>query len=140
MFFKVLTFILQTILEIKSVPSTEQILKILYNLSWILFIGICVEAGVFIFNAIFPLVLNPIDIDQLWLQVILSSLFEYDIGNYFVVMLFINIVDVMKACLFYRFWEHFKPKSFIELILKANSADFMLYNLNDNPFIKVIKW
>ncbi|CAM3703511.1 hypothetical protein FSS13T_18780 [Flavobacterium saliperosum S13] len=86
-------------MEIKI--STEQVLKVLYVLSWILFIGICIEAGSFIFNTVFSLVLNPIDINKLWHQVDLSSLYSFDRGYYFVVMLFISIVAVMRACLFY---------------------------------------
>jgi len=77
--------------------STNQILKILYILSWILFIGICIEAGSFIWNAFFTLVINPDNASYLDL----SSLYNYDPGNYFVQFLLMIIVAVMRSFLLY---------------------------------------
>lgn len=80
--------------------STQQMLKILYVISWIIFIGVCIEAGGFIVNAFFALV-NPTVVKYLWHEVDLSDLFKYDHGYFFVVTLMISIVSVMKAWLFY---------------------------------------
>ena len=80
--------------------KTGTILKILYVLSWIIFIGVCIEAGSFIVNAIFALA-NPAVVTHLWQQVDLSDLFNYDHGYFFVVTLIMSIVAVMKAGLFY---------------------------------------
>ena len=85
-------------MEIKI--STKQILNILLILSWILVIGICIEAGGFIANAFFALA-NPSVVTHLWQQVDLSDLFKYDRGWYFVVTLIMSIVAVMKAWLFF---------------------------------------
>jgi hypothetical protein len=79
---------------------TKLVLKILYVLSWIIFIGVCIEAGAFIVNAIFALA-NPAVVTHLWQQVDLSDLFKYDHGYFFVVTLIMSIVAVMKAWLFY---------------------------------------
>ena len=57
-------------MEIKI--STKQMLKILYVLSWIIFIGVCIEAGGFIFNTFFTLVINPVDAHHFWQEVDLS--------------------------------------------------------------------
>ena len=85
-------------MEIKI--SAKQILTIVYILSWIIFIGVCIEAGGFIVNAIFALV-DPGVVTHLWQQVDLSDLFKYDHGYFFVVTLIMSIVAVMKAWLFY---------------------------------------
>src|SRR4051794_1917542 len=80
--------------------STRQMLKILYVLSWIIFIGVCIEAGSFIVNAIFALA-NPGVVKYLWQEADLSALFKYDHGYFFVVILIMGIVAVMRAWLFY---------------------------------------
>src|SRR5438874_8719185 len=86
-------------MEIKI--NTKQMLKILYLLSWIIFVGICIEAGGIIFNAFFTLVLNPNDARHFWQQVDLSNLYKYDSGHFLVETLLMSIVAVMRACMFY---------------------------------------
>lgn len=76
-------------------------LKLLYVLSWILFIGICIEAGVFIVHALIVLVFNPESTKHLWQQADLSNLYQYDTGHYLVVMVFMIITAVMRSILFY---------------------------------------
>ena len=80
--------------------STKQMLKILYVLSWIIFIGVCIEAGSFIVNAFFALV-NPMVVKYLWHEADLSGLFKYDHGYFFVITLIMSIVAVLRAWLFY---------------------------------------
>jgi hypothetical protein len=77
--------------------STTQMLKILHVLSWILFIGVCIEAGSFIFNAFFTLLINPNNASYFNL----SDLYKYDAGYFFVVLLIMSIAGVMKAFMFY---------------------------------------
>ena len=86
-------------MEIKI--TTKQILKVLHILSWIIFIGLCINAGGILFNAFFALVLNPIAAEKLWQEVDLSSLFDYDKGYFITVTLLMSIVAIMKAILFY---------------------------------------
>jgi hypothetical protein len=82
-------------MEIKI--STRQILKILYVLSWIIFIGVCIEAGSFIFNAIYSLAVNSKAAEIFHL----SALFQYDHGHFLVMLLLMTIPGVLKAILFY---------------------------------------
>lgn len=82
-------------MEIKI--TTKHMLKILYVISWIIFIGVCIEAGGFIFNAFFTLVLNPNNAGYFGL----SDLYKYDSGYFFVELLLMSIVGVMRACMFY---------------------------------------
>ena len=81
--------------------DTKQGLKILYVLSWIIFVGVCIEAGGFIFNAFFTLVVNPVDAKTFWQEIDLSSLYKYDPGYFFVETLLMSIVSVMRAIIFY---------------------------------------
>lgn len=48
---------------------------ILLILSWIIFVGICIEAAGFLVNAIFALA-NPSVVSRLWHQVDLTDLFN----------------------------------------------------------------
>jgi len=86
-------------MEIKI--STQHILKILYILSWIIFVGVCIEAGGFIFNAFFTLVINPVGAHKFWQEINLSSLYEFDHGYFAVETLLMSIVAIMRAIMFY---------------------------------------
>ena len=81
--------------------TTKKMLQILYILSWVIFVGVCIEAGGFIFNAFFTLVLNPVDAKHLWQQVDLSALYRYDHGYFFVITFIMSIVAVFRSVLFY---------------------------------------
>lgn len=91
--------------------STRQMLKILYLLSWIIFIGVSIEAGSFITNAFFAIV-NPSVVKYLWQQVDLSGLFQHDHGYFFVLTLIMSIVAVMRALLFYLIIKVLHDKKF----------------------------
>lgn len=82
-------------MEIKI--STKLVLKILYILSWIIFIGMCIEAGSFFFNAFFSLAINPKAADYFHL----SHLYQYDRGYFFVTLLLMGIAGTLKAIIFY---------------------------------------
>jgi acid phosphatase family membrane protein YuiD len=81
--------------------STKQVLKILYVLSWIIFIGVCIEAGGSIFSAFYTLVINSFNARTYWVGNDLSGLYKYDPGHFFAETLLISIAAVMKACIFY---------------------------------------
>ena len=81
--------------------TTKQILKILYVLSWIIFVGVCIEACGFIFNTFFTLVTNSVDAKHFWMGIDLSSLYRYDPGYFFVETLLMIIVAVMRSWIFY---------------------------------------
>jgi len=81
--------------------TTSQVLKVLYILSWIIFIGLSIEAGGFIFNAVFTILFKPEATKHLWQQVDLSNLLHYDTGQFIVVVIFICIIALLKAIMFY---------------------------------------
>lgn len=86
---------------LKMKISTEQIFKFLHILSWIIFIGLCVEAGVIIFNAIFTRFVNENAALSFYKGMNLSSLYNYDSGYFLVETTLMSIMAVMKAIMFY---------------------------------------
>ncbi len=86
-------------MEIKI--STELKLKILYILSWIVFIGLCIEAGGFIFNTLFTSFFNPIGANYFWKEIDLSDLYKFDSGYFCVIGFLMSLVTILKAILFY---------------------------------------
>ncbi len=82
--------------------TTQEKLKALYILSWIIFVGVCIEAGGIITNAFFTLLLNPVGARHFWQEVDLTSLYKYDPGYFFVETLLMSIVAVMRVAIFYQ--------------------------------------
>jgi hypothetical protein len=80
---------------------TEQVLKVLHVLSWIIFIGVCIEAGGSIFSAFYTLVINSINAKTFWVGNDLSGLYIFGRGYFFTETLLISIASVMKVCIFY---------------------------------------
>ncbi|HWB27228.1 MAG TPA: DUF2975 domain-containing protein [Chitinophagaceae bacterium] len=83
------------------VITSKQVLNFLYILSWIIFVGVCVEAGGFMFNAFYTLVINPVDAAHFWPGINFSSLYSYDHGYFLAVTLAMSIVAVLRCWLFY---------------------------------------
>lgn len=81
--------------------STTQILKFLYVLAWVLFIGMCIEAGGFLFNIIFTLAINPAEAQYFWNQADLSDLYRFDSGYFVVVTSLMTIAAILKALMLY---------------------------------------
>lgn len=91
--------------------TTNQILKVLEILSWIIFIGLCVEAGAIAFNMFFTLVINPKSVENFWEgRDYLSALHGHDIGHFFAVTFIMLIVAVLKAIMFYLILRLFLKK------------------------------
>jgi len=80
--------------------SSKLIILLLKILAWIIFIGLCVEAGTVIVS-IFYAWLSPEKIAILWKPIDLAALHRFDSGYYFVQVLLISIVAVLKAVMFY---------------------------------------
>jgi hypothetical protein len=86
-------------MEIKI--TTKQILNILHIISWIVFIGLCINAGGILFNVFYALVVNSVASQNFWQETDLSGLFVFDKGYFLVESLLISIVAILKAILFY---------------------------------------
>ena len=91
--------------------TTSQILKVLQILSWIIFIGLCVDAGGVAVNTIITLFINPLGVENFWEGAdYLSGLYKFDPGHFFVIALIMTIVAVLKAIMFYLIVKLFTEK------------------------------
>lgn len=82
-------------MEIKI--GTAQILKILNILSWIIFLGLCVEAGIYLFNGTYTMTINSYNARFLNLL----DLYNFSPSYYIQEMIFMSIVAILKAIMFY---------------------------------------
>lgn len=80
--------------------NTNLVLKVLYVLSWIIFVGLCIEAGGYLTNAVFAIV-RPSVVKYLWHEADLSALLTYGNGHFFTLVLIMSITAILKAWLFY---------------------------------------
>ena len=91
--------------------TTNQILKVMQILSWIIFIGLCIEAGGIAVNTFITLFINPHGVENFWEgKGYLSALYRFDQGYFIVITLTMIIVAVLKAIMFYLIVKLFTDK------------------------------
>ena len=95
-------------MEIKI--TTNQILKILQVLSWIIFLGLCVEAGSIICIALYKFFINPTSTYNSLEGIDLSAIYKFDHGYFLVTALVMAIIAVLKAIMFYVIVKLFVDK------------------------------
>jgi len=111
--------------------TTQQMLKILYVLAWIIFLGVCFEAGGFLINTFYTLVINPVDAKHFWPRVDLSSLYSWDRGYF---MIETGLMCVVAICRVWIFW-------LIVKILQEKKLDlYQPFNIEVGRFIARISW
>src|SRR5450755_1317295 len=82
--------------------ETKRILKILNVISWILFTLLCIQAGIFLFNAFFTLVINPTDAKYFKRgEIDFSNLYAFGAWSFFAETLMMTLVAGIKAYMFY---------------------------------------
>lgn len=86
-------------MEIKA--TTKQILQILTIVAWVIFVGLCVEAGEIICNSIFALFINTQNANYYWGGADLLPLYSYDQAHFVVIASYMSIIAVLKAIMFY---------------------------------------
>jgi len=72
----------------------------LHIISWIIFVGLCIEAGGLIVNFIFSLY-KPEFVQNLYQKLDLSQIYNTNIWVYFGLYGFILTISILKAYLFY---------------------------------------
>ena len=91
--------------------KTKHILMLLQWISWILFIGLCIDTGGIIFNTIYNLIRQPEQLDSYWQGAeYLSSLYLMDKVNYVVVAGLMGLVGIFKSLMFYLIVKVFSEK------------------------------
>ena len=97
-------------MEIKF--TTKQILKVLQILSWVIFVGLCIEAGAIAVTTIITLFINPAAVKNSWdWSGYLSSLSNVNQGHFIVIAVIMIIVAVLKAIMFYFIVKLFTEKT-----------------------------
>ena len=86
-------------------------------ISWIIFIGLCVEAGAIIFNAFFTLFYNPFGTGKLWDVKNLAELYNYNQSWYVTIISLMIITAVLVIVLSDK-----KPETAEEAVAGAESA------------------
>jgi hypothetical protein len=76
------------------------VFQVLHVVAWIIFVGLCIEAGALIVNFVFSL-LKPEFIQNLYEKLDLSALFQQSSTAYFMTYSFILSIAILKAYLFY---------------------------------------
>lgn len=95
-------------MEIKI--TSKQILIALTIISWIIFVGICIDAGGYITNTIYAMAVNLEAASHYWTKIDFSALYNYDSGHFLVVTLYMIIVKVLTAIMFYLIIKNLDSK------------------------------
>jgi len=93
-------------MEIKI--STQTLLQIFKGLTWIVFIGLCIQAGTVLFNVLYAVSYQPNAAQYFFLD----KLVEVAPSDFVVLMIHMLIVAVLKALLFYIVLKLFTEKRF----------------------------
>ncbi len=86
-------------MEIKI--TTQHLLTVLTVITWIIFIGVCIEAGGFLFNMVYTLAINPKGAEFFWNHLNFLSLYQFGKSHFITEMALINIVAVLRAIMFF---------------------------------------
>lgn len=86
-------------MEIKI--TTKHILIALSIITWIIFIGVCIEAGGFLFNMIYTLAIKPAGAEFFWNRLNLLSLYQFGKSHFITELSIICIVAVLRAIMFF---------------------------------------
>ena len=81
--------------------TTKHILIVLNIIAWIIFVGVCIEAGGFLFNSFYTLFRGPQGAEFFWNRLDLSSLYRFGDNHFITVTTLINIVAVLRAIMFF---------------------------------------
>ncbi len=73
----------------------------MHILSWIIFIGLSIDAGGFISNTLYALLVNASIVSHFWGYLDLSAIYQYDHGHFYAITIFMSIVALAKAIMFY---------------------------------------
>lgn len=86
--------------------------KLLNVLSWIIFIGLAIETGGYLFNTGFTLFINSACASNFWGSIDLSDLYNYDLGFFICFTVLMISISLLKTLLFYQTVSVFHKKKF----------------------------
>jgi hypothetical protein len=80
--------------------KNDFILKALNVLSWVIFIGLCIESGALLFNFILTL-FKPVATHDIYKGLNLSVIYENSFSHFIGIMSFVVVLSILKAYLFF---------------------------------------
>jgi len=93
---------------------TDFTFKLLNILTWVIFIGLCIKAGTYIFSTLFVLFYNPVGATKFYqsqgTNINLSGLYNYSQARFVTVTSLMIIIATLKAILFYLIVNLFHKK------------------------------
>lgn len=92
--------------------NSDTILKGLHIASWIIFIGLCIEAGALVFNFIFTF-FKPVATHNVYNGLDLSRLYQKEFPHFVGIMSCIVLLALLKAYLFYLVVNLFSKLNFV---------------------------
>jgi hypothetical protein len=93
--------------------KNDTILKVLHVVSWIIFIGLCIEAGALIFNFLYTL-FKPSASQDIYKDLDLSEMYVNQFPQFIGLMSFVLVLAVLKAYLFYLVVEIFQKLNLVK--------------------------
>lgn len=75
--------------------------KLLQVVSWILFVGLAIDAGGYLSNTLFTIFINPACAAGFWGDLDLSHLYTYNFSFFCIFTSILIIISVLKTLLFY---------------------------------------
>ncbi len=98
-------------LKIKSMSKrTDFFLKTLQVIAWIIFIGVCIDAGGVLTNTIYSIFVNPSLAAHFWNNNNLSQVNSFNQSYFITLTTLMSIVAILKALLFYIIIKIFHDK------------------------------
>lgn len=80
--------------------TNNLVFTIVQIVSWIIFVGLCIEAGALIFNFVYSLI-KPEIVAHLYQKLDLSKMYARSQWTYYSMYSFILVISILKAILFY---------------------------------------
>lgn len=97
--------------KIKSMSiKTDYLLKALHIISWIIFIGVSIDAGGVLTNAVYIIFFNPSFANRFWARLDLSQVYAFNQTSFVTLTILMSIVTMLKATLFYIIVKIFHDK------------------------------
>jgi hypothetical protein len=90
--------------------SSKQVLLVLRVISWVIFVGLCIDACGYITNTLYAMAINPAAASHYWTKLDFSALYAYDPAYFAVVTAYMIIVKVLAAIMFYLIIKNLDSK------------------------------
>src|SRR5262245_7913052 len=93
--------------------KTKNLFSVMNVLTWIVFIGLCIETGAILYSFFVSVFINAEGAKNLYMGLNLFELKSFDIGHYSALMSIIIFLSALKAYIFYLVIEIFLKINFV---------------------------